>query len=135
MASIHRWSRFHHAQRPALCHRWRTAGAFSLPREVLPTLAWPRTATSSCRCRSRPRRWNFRYHEDYNVIGALKPGVSVAAAQAEMDLITTRLRREHPQEYPPNGGLTFSIVPLLEQVVGNVRTTLGILSPPSASCC
>jgi predicted permease len=26
--------------------------------------------------------------------------------------------------YPPNGGLTFSVVPLLEQVVGNVRFTL-----------
>ena len=52
---------------------------------------------------------------------------ALAAAQAEMDLITARLRQEHPQEYPPNGGLTFSIVPLLEQVVGNVRATLAVL--------
>ena len=61
------------------------------------------------------------------MIGTLKPAVTVAAAQAEMDLITARLRQEHPQEYPPNGGLTFSIVPLLEQVVGNVRATLAVL--------
>ena len=39
-----------------------------------------------------------------------------------MDTITARLRRDHPDVYPPNGGLTFSIVPLLEQaVVGDVR--------------
>ena len=29
--------------------------------------------------------------------------------------------------YPPNGGLTFSIVPLQEQVVGDVRRSLLIL--------
>ena len=61
------------------------------------------------------------------MIGTLKPGVTVAGAQAEMDLITARLRRDFPQDYPPNGGLTFSIVPLLEQVVGNVRATLALL--------
>jgi predicted permease len=44
-----------------------------------------------------------------------------------MDAITARLRREYPQVYPPNGGLTFAIVPLLEQVVGEVRRPLLIL--------
>src|SRR6185295_9750875 len=66
-------------------------------------------------------------HEDYNVIGRLKPGVRVTAAQAEMDAITARLRRDFPDVYPANGGLTFGIVPLLEQVVGNVRRPLWIL--------
>src|SRR5262249_44367165 len=41
--------------------------------------------------------------------------------------ITARLRREHPDVYPPNGGLTFSIVPLQEQVVGEVRRSLLVL--------
>jgi predicted permease len=100
---------------------------FSLPREVLPTLGVAEDGDVFLSLPLAPAAVELRYHEDYNVIGALKPGVTVAAAQAEMDLITARLRREHPQEYPPNGGLTFSIVPLLEQVVGNVRTTLGIL--------
>ena len=48
-------------------------------------------------------------------------------AQAEMDAITARLRREHPDFYPPNGGLTFRIVPLQEQVVGDVRRALLVL--------
>jgi len=42
-----------------------------------------------------------------------------------MDLITTRLRREH-RRYPPNADLTFSIV-AAGAGGGNVRTTLGIL--------
>ena len=44
-----------------------------------------------------------------------------------MDAITARLRREHPDFYPPNGGLTFDIMPLQEQVVGDVRRSLLIL--------
>jgi len=44
-----------------------------------------------------------------------------------MDTITARLRRDFPETYPPNGGLTFSIVPLLEQVVGDVRRSLWVL--------
>ena len=52
-----------------------------------------------------------------------------------MDGITARLRRDHPDFYPPNGGLTFSIVPLQEQVVGDVRRSLLMLVARSASCC
>ena len=44
-----------------------------------------------------------------------------------MDAITARLRREHPDVYPPNGGLTFGVVPLHEQVVGDVRRSLLVL--------
>jgi predicted permease len=68
-----------------------------------------------------------RGNEDYNVLGTLKRGVTVAQAQAEMDTLTARLRREHPEVYPPNGGLTFGIVPLLDQVVGDARRPLLIL--------
>src|SRR5579862_5205038 len=60
-------------------------------------------------------------------MGKLKPGVSVQQAQAEMNTITARLRHDFPEVYPPNGGLTFGIVPLLEQVVGDVRHTLYLL--------
>jgi predicted permease len=66
-------------------------------------------------------------HEDYNIVGRLKPGVTVAQAQAEMSALTARLRQDHPQQYPPNGGLTFGIVPLQEQVVGDARRTLMVL--------
>ena len=68
-----------------------------------------------------------RDHEDYNIIGKLKKGVTLQQAQAEMDTITARLRRDHATNYPPNGGLTFGIVPLSEQVVGDSRGALFVL--------
>ena len=101
--------------------------SFSLPREVMPTLDGAEQAEMLLPLPLPANAAQNRDHEDYNIIGKLKPGVSVAQARAEMDTITARLRHEYPEVYPPNGGLTFRIVPLLEQVVGNVRHTLYLL--------
>ena len=101
--------------------------AFSLPREVLPTLDGAEQADILLPLPMPHDAAQNRDHEDYNIMGKLKPGVSVAQAQAEMDTITARLRHDYPQTYPPNGGLTFGIVPLLEQVVGDVRPNLFVL--------
>ncbi len=101
--------------------------SFSLPREVLPTLDGAEQADILLPLPMPPDAAQNRDHEDYNIMGKLKRGVSVAQAQAEMDTITARLRHDFPQAYPPNGGLTFGIVPLLEQVVGDVRPTLYVL--------
>ena len=98
--------------------------SFSLPREVLPTLDGAEQADILLPLPMPPDAAQNRDHEDYNIMGKLRRGVSVAQAQAEMDTITARLRHDFPQVYPPNGGLTFGIVPLLEQVVGDVRPTL-----------
>ena len=100
---------------------------FSLPREVLPTLGVAEDGEIFLPLPLAPAAATDRNHEDYNIVGTLRPGVTVARAQAEMDALTARLRRDFPNEYPPNGALTFSIVPLLEQVVGNVRRALLIL--------
>jgi predicted permease len=101
--------------------------SFSLPREVLPTLYGAEQADILLPLPMPPNAAQNRGHEDYNIMGKLRPGVSIAQAQAEMDTITARLRHDYPQTYPPNGGLTFGIVPLLEQVVGDVRPTLFVL--------
>jgi predicted permease len=101
--------------------------SFSLPREVMPTLDGAEQAEILLPLPLAADAARIRDHEDYNIIGRLKPGVSIRQAQAEMDTITARLRRDYPEVYPPNGGLTFGIVPLLEQVVGNVRRTLYLL--------
>jgi hypothetical protein len=100
---------------------------FSLPREVLPTLGVAEDGEMFLPLPLSAAAATVRGHEDYNIVGKLKPGLTVAQAQAEMDTITARLRRDHPEVYPPNGGLTFGIVPLLEQVVGGVRLTLLVL--------
>ena len=101
---------------------------FSLPQEVVPLLDGTQQADLFLPLPLAPAAASqVRTHEDYNLVGKLKPGVTLQQAQAEMDTITARLRREFPENYPPNGGLTFSIVPLLEQVVGNVRRSLWVL--------
>jgi predicted permease len=58
------------------------------------------------------------------VIVRLKAGVSVAQAQAEMDAISGRLAAEFPAE---NSGWTVRLVPLQEEIVGDVRTELLVL--------
>ncbi|HMD07424.1 MAG TPA: ABC transporter permease, partial [Candidatus Acidoferrum sp.] len=101
--------------------------SFSLPHEVLPTLYGPDQPDVFLPFALGPKAAGVRTHEDYNIVGKLKPGVSLPQAQTEMDTLTARLRRDYPESYPPNGGLTFGIVPLLEQVVGDVRSALLVL--------
>jgi predicted permease len=100
---------------------------FTLPHEVLPTLYGPEQPDVFLPFPLGPKAAGVRTHEDYNIVGKLRPGVSLVHAQAEMDTLTARLRRDYPESYPPNGGLTFGIVPLLEQVVGDVRRALLVL--------
>jgi predicted permease len=97
---------------------------FVLPQEVLPLLYGTEQADIFVPLPLAAGAATDRGHEDYNLLALLKPGVVVQQAQAEMNTITARLRQDHPEVYPPNGNLTFNIVPLLEQVVGNVRHTL-----------
>jgi predicted permease len=101
---------------------------FSLRREVLPTLGGARDADIMVTLPLGAEAANIRTAEDYNILAKLKSGVSVQQAQAELDALTARLRQEHPEVYPPNGGLTFGVVPLQEQVVGNVRWSLLVLT-------
>ena len=68
-----------------------------------------------------------RAGEDFNVFAKLKPGVTVEKAQAAMNVLAARMKRDYPQNYPPNGGLTVSVVPLINQVVGDVRLALYVL--------
>jgi predicted permease len=100
---------------------------FDLPREVLPTLGGAEHAEIMIPLPLAADAATVRNREDYNILGKLKPGVQVEAAQKEMDGITARLRDAHPDFYPPNGGLTFSIVPLQEYVVGSVRRSVVVL--------
>ncbi len=75
-----------------------------------------------------PDAAQVRNREDYNIIATLAPGASIEQARAELDALTARLRREHPDFYPPNGGLTFRVLPLKEQAVGSLRLALLVLA-------
>lgn len=107
--------------------------SFALPREVLPTLNGAERADVLVSLPLGPDADSARGHEDYNLLGKLRSGVSVREAQARLDSLTARLRRDHPEVYPPNGGLTFSVVPLRDQVVGGVRRPLLILLGAAAA--
>jgi len=59
-----------------------------------------------------------------SVIGRLKPGVSGAQAQAEMDDIARRLERQYPDDNAHQGA---HLAPAYEQLVGDVRKPLLII--------
>jgi predicted permease len=64
---------------------------------------------------------------DFRFIGRLKPGVTLAQAQADIETIAARMRQQHPDVYRDNLEMTASILPLSEKVIGNVRSLLLIL--------
>jgi putative ABC transport system permease protein len=58
------------------------------------------------------------------ITGRLKPGVSIAQAQAEMEAISARLAKEYPSE---NQGWTVRVLPLQSALVDDVRPALLML--------
>ena len=61
--------------------------------------------------------------ENFNILARLKPGVTMRQAQADIDIIATRLRVEKHRDRT----FTISVVPLMEQVVGGTRSSILIL--------
>ena len=61
-----------------------------------------------------------RGDENYNIMVRLKPGVSVRQAQADIDVITSRIREKDKRD----ASFGMDVVGLQEQVVGDVRRAL-----------
>ena len=66
---------------------------------------------------------NKRANHYLDVIARMKPGVKIAQAQAEMSRITGQLETE----FPENKGVSASVRPLRDRIVGGVRSGLLIL--------
>ena len=64
-----------------------------------------------------------RGDENYNLLAKLRPGISAKQAQADIDIIAARIRKKDKRD------VTFgmSVVPLLDQVVGDVRRAVLVL--------
>jgi predicted permease len=60
-------------------------------------------------------------------IARLKPGLSVAQAQARLDAYISQLSRAYPTEYPATAAWAVRLVPVKEDLVGPQRTELFIL--------
>jgi putative ABC transport system permease protein len=65
-------------------------------------------------------------HGDHEirVLGRLKPGATIVAAQAELDVISAALAKQYPHS---NRGVRAVVAPLRDDMVRNVRTSLLIL--------
>ena len=60
-------------------------------------------------------------------MGRLKPGITVAQAQARLAAMAVELRHDFPADYPALDQWTIEIQPLQESLVGNVRPMLLVL--------
>src|SRR5438270_7792046 len=60
-------------------------------------------------------------------IGRLKPGLTLAQAQARLTAMAAQLRHDFPTDYPPQAQWTIEIQPLQDTLVGKVRPMLLVL--------
>jgi predicted permease len=97
---------------------------FSLDYEVMPTVGGSVRPELFLPLPVSSERMNNHGDENYNVLARLKPGVTIAQAQVELNYVAQRLEQEFPKPYPASRSFRFSIRPLLEQAVGDVRLTL-----------
>lgn len=74
--------------------------------------------------KAKPRNRGSHYLE---VIGRIKPGVTVSQAAEDVNRFGQQLERQFPQYYRPETGWGTFIRPLHEEMVGDVRTPLLVL--------
>ncbi len=70
-----------------------------------------------------PKDQGWRFDENYNILVRLKPGVSIQQAQADIDVIASRIREKDHRDR--TFGMT--VTGLQEQVVGDVRRSVLVL--------
>jgi predicted permease len=100
---------------------------FSLSYEVMPTVGAIVQADILLPLPLDAEDMSRQGDENYNVLARLKPGATVAQAQAELDAVAHGLEQQYPDHYPASRRFSFSVRPLLEQVVGDVRPALLVL--------
>ncbi|MGB2715664.1 MAG: ABC transporter permease, partial [Vicinamibacterales bacterium] len=96
---------------------------FMLNDEVMPTVASIRRMDVFLHLRLGADAVNRRGDENYNLMARLKPGVTAEEAQADISVIAANIREKDKRDRT----FTISVVPLLDQVVGNVRRPVLVL--------
>jgi predicted permease len=96
---------------------------FVLNHEVIPTIGGIDKAEIFLPLPLSAKDLNDYGPEDYNIVARLKPGVTVSQAQADVDIIASRIR----ERFKRDRTFTISVVPMLDQVVGNVRRSVLVL--------
>jgi putative ABC transport system permease protein len=62
-----------------------------------------------------------------NLIGRLKPGVTLEQAQADIASIARQMQQEHPDHYEESSGWGANVVSLRDEIVGDTRLILIVL--------
>jgi predicted permease len=99
------------------------ASSFHLDGEVMETVSGNRRMDMFFPLPQTEEFLGRRGDENYNLIGRFKPGVTVQQAQADISVIASRIREQDHRDRT----FTISVVPLLDQVVGNVRRAVLVL--------
>jgi len=60
-------------------------------------------------------------------VARLKPGLTIAAAQSQLDASVASLQKQFAADYPMRNAWAVQLLPLKERVVGNVRQSLVLL--------
>jgi putative ABC transport system permease protein len=71
-----------------------------------------------------PTQMENRQFRIFRAVAHLKPGVSAAQMQAEMDVISERLQRQYPDS---NSGVRIDFTPLYDIIVGDTQQALWVL--------
>jgi putative ABC transport system permease protein len=84
-------------------------------------------ATSACPFRSSKMHLEDRDMRMMEVFGRLKPGVTVAQANADAAAIAAGLKAAYPKSYPENIGFTSTATPLQQELTQEARPRLLLL--------
>ena len=96
---------------------------FLLNAEIMPTVASIQQMDVFLPLAFRADPATLRGDENYNLMARLKPGVTMAQADEDVAAIAARIREKDKRDRT----FTIDVVPLVESVVGNVRTSLLVL--------
>jgi putative ABC transport system permease protein len=88
--------------------------------------------TSACPFRTSKMHLENRDMRMMEVFGRLKPGVTVAQANADISTISAGLKSAYPKSYPDNVGFTSVAAPLQEELTRGARPTLLLLLAAAA---
>jgi predicted permease len=61
------------------------------------------------------------------VVARIKPGLTIASAQSQVDALVASLQKQFPVDYPAHSAWRVRLVPLKETIVGSVRQSLILL--------
>jgi putative ABC transport system permease protein len=104
--------------------------AYTVVGVMKPGFEFPLTSDPGDRAQIwKPLAWTgaertIRDDHNYGVLGRLRPGVTLPQANAEMSTISSRLAQQYPKD---NKGWGATVIPLREDLVGDVRPALLIL--------